>query len=352
VSSALPPVVDAHVHLVPPGFAGTDDADRFRPRLCYEEGRQSEVRIGGRAVDSILGEFSRPDVLAADLAAAGIGGAVLSPWVATLPVGLDDDAASSLCRLQNDAMAEVVRSGGGRFAGLGALPLHSADLAAVVLGEAVAGGLVGAEVPAMAGGHGLGDESLEPLWSAAEELGALIFVHPGSNGLSVDLLRHHYLWNAVGNPVETAASAAQLVLSGVFDRHPNLKILLAHGGGVLPAVASRLSRAWHQRPEARSATSRDPQESIRRFYFDTVLHDPRLLQALISFAGADHVLMGSDHPFDMGVDDPVGAVRGLGLAEHDEAAVLGGNARRLAVTAAATPVSSQYLSTSASKEAR
>ncbi|MHB1987805.1 MAG: amidohydrolase family protein [Acidimicrobiales bacterium] len=328
--AAAPVVIDSHVHFVAPGYAGSDDSDRFRPRILLEQGRQSEVRLGGRAVDSVLGEMSRAEVLLAELSDAGADGAVLSPWVSTFPSGVDDGAATELCRRQNDAMAAVVLANGGRFAGLGAVPLQAPELAARVLGEAMGMGLVGVEVAAISQGRGLGDKSLEPLWDAAEALGAVIFVHPGSHGLAIDLLGEHYLWNAVGNPVETAFSAAQLVMAGVFDRHPDLVILLAHGGGVLPSVASRITRAWHQRPEARSDTSMAPEESIRRFYFDTVLHDQELLGALVSFAGADHVLMGSDHPFDMGVDDPVGAVRALGLSEGDELAILGGNARRLA----------------------
>lgn len=330
-----PAVIDAHVHFVPPGFVGTDDSERFRPHISIENGRQVEVRLGGRAMDSVLGEMSRPDALLAELASAGADGAgadgaVLSPWVSTLPVGLEPDSAAALCRLQNNAMAEVVRTGRGRLAGLAGLPLQAPELAADLLREAMAAGLCGFEAPAISQGKGLGDSSLEPLWSAAEELRALVFVHPSSHGFSVELLSEYYLWNAVGNPFETAASAAQLVMSGVFDRHPGLTILLAHGGGVLPAVTSRIERAWRQRPESRSRTASSPSDTIRRFYFDTVLHDSDLLSSLVRFAGADHVLMGSDHPFDMGVDDPVGAVRGLGLAGPEEEAVLGGNARRLA----------------------
>lgn len=326
----MPEVVDAHVHVVPPAYAHHDDSERFRPHIVLEDGHQIEVRLGGHAVDSVLGEMSRPDVLLEELAGTKVDGAVLSPWVSTLPSGLDDAAAARLCRMQNEAMAEMVAAGGGRFAGLGALPLQAPDLAVAMLRDAMGAGLAGAELPAISGGRGLGDPSLRPLWSAAEELGALVFVHPGSRGLAIELLGEHYLWNAVGNPVETAASAAQLVLAGVFDRHPDLAVLLAHGGGVLPAVASRIERAWRRRPEARSATSLPPGESIRRFYFDTVLHDTELLADLVGFAGADHVLLGSDRPFDMGLDDPVGDVRSLGMTERDQAAVLGGNARRLA----------------------
>ncbi len=323
-------VVDAHVHFLPPGYAGSDDSERFRPRARIEQGRQIEVLLGGRAVDSVIGEMTRPEVLLGELAQRGIRGAVLSPWVSTLPVGLDAAAAGALCRLQNQAMAEVVSSGRGGFAGLAALPTQAPELCVELLREAMASGLAGAEVPAISGGRGLGDPSLEPLWSAAQDLGAMVFVHPGSHGLSVDLLSGYYLWNAVGNPVETAASAAQLVMAGVFDRYPDLVVLLAHGGGVLPALASRIGRAWRKRREARLVTSTPPEESIRRFYFDSVLHDQALLASLVGFAGADHVLLGSDHPFDMGLDDPVGAVRVLGLEEDAEAAVLGGNARRLA----------------------
>src|SRR6202008_839920 len=109
-------------------------------------------------------------------------------------------------------------------------------------------GVAGAEIPASVGSVYLGDPVYEPFWAAAREAGALIFVDPTTNRVCLDALRPYYLWNAVGNPLETAVTAAHMALAGVLDRHPGLRILLAHGGGALPAARGRLRRAFAVRP--------------------------------------------------------------------------------------------------------
>jgi len=134
----------------------------------------------------------------------------------------------------------------------------------------------------------------------------------------------HYLWNTVGNPLETTIAAAHVVMSGLLDEHPRLKILLAHGGGALLALRGRLAHAQSFQPPGR-----DVYAGLRSFFYDTVTHDAELLRALVAFAGAEHVLCGSDYPFDMGSERPAEIVRALGLPAEDEAAILGGNALRL-----------------------
>jgi aminocarboxymuconate-semialdehyde decarboxylase len=156
-----------------------------------------------------------------------------------------------------------------------------------------------------------------------------VFVHPTTRGFGGRAFSEHYLWNTVGNPFETTIAAAQMTMSGVMERHPDLRVLLAHGGGALLALRGRLSHAHGFQPEARAALNESPLASIRRFYFDSVTHDRHLLADLIEFAGPGRVLLGSDYPFDMADDDPAARVRSLGLAAEAEAAVLGGNARRL-----------------------
>jgi aminocarboxymuconate-semialdehyde decarboxylase len=133
----------------------------------------------------------------------------------------------------------------------------------------------------------------------------------------------------VGNPFETTIAAAHMVMAGVLERHPGLRVLLAHGGGALLALRGRLRHAHSFQPQARARLGEPPEESIRRFHFDTVTHDPELLRALIAFAGPERVLLGTDHPFDMGDPGAVAMVRDLGLAPEAEAAVLAGNAERL-----------------------
>jgi len=126
----------------------------------------------------------------------------------------------------------------------------------------------------------------------------------------------------------TAVTAAHIAVSGVLARHPGLRVLLAHGGGALPVVRGRLRRAFAVRPEARSRTPAGQDESLRRFYYDTVTHDQDLLADLVRYAGAGQVLLGTDRPFDMGTDHPVEEVRALGLGAGADL-VLGGNAARL-----------------------
>jgi aminocarboxymuconate-semialdehyde decarboxylase len=156
-----------------------------------------------------------------------------------------------------------------------------------------------------------------------------VFIHPTTRGFDVAALADGYLWNTVGNPFETTICAAQMVMNGVMERHPRLRVLLAHGGGALLALRGRMSHAHGFQPQARARLSEPPAESIRRFHFDTITHEPSLLRALVEYAGADHVLLGSDYPFDMADAKAADSVRALGLPADAEEAILGGNAARL-----------------------
>ena len=139
----------------------------------------------------------------------------------------------------------------------------------------------------------------------------------------------HYLWNTVGNPLETTITGAQMVMAGVMERHPDLKVLLAHGGGAVLALRGRLRHA-HEHVGGAQGSLREPvEDSLRRFYYDTVTHDPAVLRGLVEFVGAERVVAGSDHPFDMGDPDPEATVRAAGLGSEAEAAILEGNLERL-----------------------
>jgi aminocarboxymuconate-semialdehyde decarboxylase len=137
------------------------------------------------------------------------------------------------------------------------------------------------------------------------------------------------MWNVIGNPLETTVAAGHLILSGVMDAYPRLRILLAHGGGALPYLRGRLDRGFQQRPEINKVISRPPAEYLKQFYFDTITHDAVLLKGLVDFAGADHVLLGSDYPFDMGNENPVDLVRAANLGAENEKKILEQNAMQL-----------------------
>jgi aminocarboxymuconate-semialdehyde decarboxylase len=321
---------DLHAHVIVPDI--TRDAapsEDWRPRVYREDGAQV-VELGGRPIRSALAEFVDADRIIEAQEAAGIERTVLSPWVPLLFYEVEPEEGLRRCRIQNDALAALVRARPERVAALGGVPLQEPELAASELERLMARGeLVGVEVAASVRGAYLGDDRFDRFWAAAERTGALVFVHPTTRGFDVPALGDYYLWNSVGNPFETTIAAAHLVMAGVFERHPRLRMVLAHGGGALLALRGRLRHAHTFQPQARARLAESPEESIRRFCFDTVTHDTELLRALIVFAGPERVLLGSDYPFDMGDPAAVGTVRGLDLPPEAEAAILAGNAERL-----------------------
>jgi aminocarboxymuconate-semialdehyde decarboxylase len=220
-----------------------------------------------------------------------------------------------------------------RVSVLGAVPLQDPVLAAAELEAMMATGLfAGVEITASVRGSYLGDAQFAPFWTAAESVGAVVFIHPTTRGFGEPVFRDYYLQNLVGNPMETTLTAAHMVLAGVIERHPDLKVILAHGGGAILALRGRLRHGHETVAAAGRALSESPEDSIRRFRFDTVTHDPLLVRDLVQAVGADRVLLGSDYPFDMADQHPVETVRRAGLDEDDEAALLGANAERLLAT--------------------
>jgi len=297
-------IVDAHAHVIVPGL-GAD--------VHWEDGAQV-VDFEGRSIRSAVREFVHLERILQEQDRAGVDVVVLCPWVTLL--GREPAR-------QNEALAAMV---GPRVAALGTVHLEHPEGLAELMRD---GRLAGVEVAASFDGDYLGAERFGDFWAAAEETEALVFIHPTTRGFHQPAFDDFYLWNAVGNPLETTITAAHMVMAGVLERHQGLRVLLAHGGGALPALRGRLRHAHSFQPQARSRLGESPDDSLRRFYFDTVTHDEKVLRELVALAGADRVLCGSDYPFDMGVERPAEIVRALGLAPDEEQAILGGNARRL-----------------------
>jgi aminocarboxymuconate-semialdehyde decarboxylase len=193
-------------------------------------------------------------------------------------------------------------------------------------------GLRGMQIGSNVAGRNLDDPELEPVWATAAELGAFILLHP-INVAGADRLSSYYLGNLIGNPLDTTIAAACLVFSGVLERHPSLKICLAHGGGFVPYQAGRFVHGWHVRTEPKRSLPKPPTESLARFYFDTIVHSKDVLEFLVGNAGAGRVLLGSDYPFDMGMPEGVRQVRGASIPAAEQSAVLGGRARALLAAA-------------------
>lgn len=322
--------IDAHAHVIVPeilrdGHPGED----WRPRVRREGGRPV-VELGGREIRSMVEEVVDVETILAARSRRGIDAVVLCPFVPLLYSQAEPEACLERCRIQNEALAALVAADPERISALGAVPLQDPELAAAELRAiGAAGALAGVEITASVGGAYVGDERFEPFWEAAAETGALVFIHPTTRAFGEPVFAQHYLWNTVGNPFETTIAAAQMTMAGVMERHRELRVLLAHGGGALLALRGRLRHAHGFQPDARSRLGESPLDSIGRFHFDTVTHDREQLRALIGWAGPERVLLGSDYPFDMADPDPVATVRSLGLEPAAERAVLGANATRL-----------------------
>jgi aminocarboxymuconate-semialdehyde decarboxylase len=264
-----------------------------------------------------------------DMDAVGVDVHVLSATPQTYLYNQEPALGAVLSAIQNDQMAKHIAAHPDRFSGIATLPMQDPKRAADELKRAMTRlGLKGSMFASNILGKNLDDPSFEPLWATAEELNAFLFIHP-NNVAGADRLKSYYLQNLIGNPLDTTIAAACLVFGGVLDRHPKLKICLAHGGGFTPYQAARWEHGWAVRPEPKKNVKEQPKNIARRFMYDTILHSAPVLEFMIAQTGADHVLLGSDYPYDMGMMDCVQHVRSLKISDADKAAILSGNAGTL-----------------------
>jgi aminocarboxymuconate-semialdehyde decarboxylase len=266
----------------------------------------------------------------ADMDAMGIDVQVISPSPTQYYYWADYELASQLTSVQNEAIAALVGAHPERLAGLATVALQHPQLAAEQLKHAVkALGLRGVEISSSVNGRELSDPALKPFWAAAQELGALIFLHPFGTTLG-ERVTSYYLVNTIGQPLETTIALSHLIFGGVLDNHPGLKIIAAHGGGYLPTYSGRSDHAFAVRPEAAVNARIKPSEHLKRIWFDSVVYEPAALRTLIDHVGVSQIVVGTDYPFDMGNYDIHGLIAATaGLSEEERAAILGGNAARL-----------------------
>lgn len=320
--------IDLHTHGLPRDLPplGRRYAGAW-PELIATGACSADIVIGDRHFRAIDDRCWDPARRLADMDRDGVALQVVSPIPVTFSYWLPADGAAELARAQNEWLAGLVRDNPGHFAGLATVPLQAPDVAAQLAAQATAElGLAGVEIGTNVDGAPLDSPELEIFWAACEESGALIFVHPWQV-LGADRLRAHNLTYAVGNPAETAAAAATLVLGGVLDRHPGLRIVLAHGGGAFLALLPRLDQVAANLTENGGAVR--PSDYVRRFHYDSLVYDPASASQLIARVGADRVVVGTDYPFPIAERPAGAAVDGAALPAGELTEVLTGTARRL-----------------------
>ncbi|HEX7835313.1 MAG TPA: amidohydrolase family protein [Pseudolysinimonas sp.] len=324
---------DVHAHLLMPALQAeverrAPEQVRAAAELELRRNGAESLAVSGPMVGARIPKLTDVTVRLAAMDAQGVE----RQWISASPNHFypwaEEQLAVWTAQEANRLIAEHVALAPERLTGLGLVPLQHPERIVECVDDAILGrGLAGIEISSFAGDVELSDPRLEPFWSRVEELGAVVFLHPF--GCSLDeRLDRFYLSNTVGQPTENAVALSHLIFGGVLDRHPGLKLVAAHGGGYLPFAIGRSDHAWRVRPEAHGC-AQEPSSYLRRIWFDTVVHDPRALRTLVEVAGESQVLLGSDFPFDMGLDDPVAFVRGAGLSDATVDSILEANAEAL-----------------------
>jgi aminocarboxymuconate-semialdehyde decarboxylase len=320
-------VVDVHNHFYPPAYLDELKAGRSNVRLTVDGEGNPVLHYPGDYNVAVPGHR---DIAYRDgvLAKEGVDLQVIS--FTTPGTHVETPArAVELARLVNDAYAAIVRERP-RFRAYATLPLNDPAASVTELRRAVEQlGMRGAMLFSNVNGVALADPRYEPLYAAADELGAVLHIHPTAP-VGVEAMTDYWLMPLVGFLFDTTLAAAKLVFSGVPERYPRISWVLSHLGGAIPYLAERLDRGFHAFKECRATIGRPPSEYLKRFYYDTVNFDSGALRLAIGFAGADHILAGSDYPHQIGsIPSMLSSLRRLPIPEKDKAAILGGNAARL-----------------------
>ncbi len=266
----------------------------------------------------------------ADMDSLGVDVQVISTFVGYTGSQSDDDAVAA-CRETNDEVAQMTRDYPDRFAGFATIPIQNLKAAVAELERGVTQlGLKGTMISDVIDGRTLDQPELLPFWKAAEEMGAIIFVHQGGATLVSQRTERYHLPNSIGNLVDRAVTFASLVFSGVMDACPDLKVCLAHGGGYTCFGIGRMDRGWQVRPEAQANIQQPPSAYLNRFYYDCLTHGEAALRMLIDTVGIDRVVFGTDWPADMAIDWPVSWILSLeSLTQEEKEAILHKNLENL-----------------------
>ncbi|HIF59258.1 MAG TPA: amidohydrolase [Rhodospirillales bacterium] len=324
-------VVDIHCHreCAPAAEMMKVEAERvgfgalsFGSELTKEVNQQQLVDIKPK-MQSLDERIADMDRMGIDIQAVSISPYQYYYW-SEPGVGRD------VSKLINDNLASAIGEKPDRFVGLGTVPLQNTEMAITELDRCVNElGFKGIEINSQISGEELSTPRLAPFWAKVEELDILVFIHT-AGFTHADRLKDHYFINLIGHPIEATLAISRLIFDGVLENHPGLKIVVAHGGGFLPAYSGRMDHAYRARKDVREGLPDLPSEYLKRLHFDTMVFESDQLEYLINKFGPNHILLGTDYPYDMGEDDPLGLVNKVkGLNEQDCSSICGGNAARL-----------------------
>ncbi|MDP1572415.1 MAG: amidohydrolase family protein [Vicinamibacterales bacterium] len=319
-------LIDVHNHYYPPEYLDAVRRGPTRVRMDFDSEGNPRLHYPGDYNILVPGHRDL-DYREGVLAEHGVDMQVLTFTTPGTHFEAPDQAVE-MARHVNDAFAAAARQRA-RFTALATLPLNDPAASVIELERAMGLGLPGAMVFSNVNGVALADARYEPLWEKADALGAVIYIHP-AHPLGVEAMEQFWLMPLVGFLMDTTLAAAHLVFAGVPERYPRIQWVLCHMGGAIPYLAERLDRGYEAFDDCRTHISRPPSTYLKGFYYDTVNFDPAAIGLAVSFAGADHILAGSDYPHQIGsIPKMKESLAALPVSGADRAGIMGGNAARL-----------------------
>jgi len=322
-------VIDFHAHLMLPDIYAITGPHSMFVKSNTDPTMSKEARQGVQKREAMLmSRMSDVTERIVHMDAMGVDMQVLSSsLVQQSTYWAEPQESLRLERTLNDHMAAVVAANPKRLIGLGGVPLVAPPLAVSELTRCMRElGLAGVGISTTARDMELGDAALRPFWEKAEELGAVVYIHPAGN--TGARFEKWYLWNSIGQAFEEAMAIASLMYEGILDAFPQLKICVSHGGGYMPYYMGRIARNYLEKPATRVNMKKSPTEYLRMLYYDSCVYEPEVLEALVKRVGADRVLLGSDYP--VGEVKPIEFVTGTDtLSAAQQAQIVRGNAAAL-----------------------
>ncbi len=324
--------VDIHAHYVPADSLRVASEIGQRQGLKLgknERGGDIVTRDGKPFLTQLKAEFSDFDLRLSMMDSQGVNIQALSPAGSYFFYWMAGEESLEYARWLNDRLAEAVTKHPKRLVALGSVPMQDPAKAVLEMDRAVTKlGLRGIEVASNINGRYFDDPGFDPFWEAAQALDALIFVHP-NQVVGAERMKDYNLANLIGNPTDTSLAIAKLIFGGVLERFPQLKFLLAHAGGFLPYTWGRLDRGYRIQDSAAAKIPKPPGEYLKLLHFDTITHSAMALEYLVANFGAEHVLLGSDYPYDMGDPRPVEFLRQTKIAGKELELISSANAYKL-----------------------
>ncbi len=321
--------IDIHTHIMPeklPDWAGKFGYGGFI-RLDHHKPCCARMMIDDRFFREVEHNCWDPQVRMHECDGHGVHVQVLSTIPVLFSYWAPPKDALDVSRFLNDHIADVARRSLKRFVSLGTVPLQDPQLAIQELERCMGElGLAGVQIGSHVNDWNLNDPALFPFFEAAERLGAAIFVHPWDM-MGKDKMAKYWLPWLVGMPAETSLAICSMIFGGVLERLPNLRVAFAHGGGSFPATIGRIEHGFNVRPDLVAVDNPvNPREYLGKFWLDSLVHDPAMLDYVVNLIGADKVCLGTDYPFPLGELQPGKLINGMPYADSIKETLLSGSA--------------------------